>query len=467
MSNQEEKSIPLTTAVYTGALLTALSIGSGAFLHSYLSEPNSRRRRYLSSNDSGSLRERLGQSFAEYKSFSPAKESYGNDLNGGDSSNLFLKGSKIDQTELVVPDHGLHSLVNDGSVFQNFSRDLHEFVQPASIDIPIHLKGKSGGQPVPFLHSNTSDNNSNNKKDGFHGGTMFLMKHKRLPLGSSVRKMLKDLVLERVSPDAVLLKGQTYLVYCGIIDLPKGLRGVLSPKSSIGRIDLMVRGITDGSGLYDIIESGSARELWLEVTPNSFNVRLHDGLALTQLMIFCPKKIGWTQFGKSSFTNQCVFPSISNGNGPVNSDPSNSSPEVQDPGESSSAPQTPSKLRGNSLDSNVDDPVMLYNNDGSPTKVSRFNNGDVMLSLAVNSLCEDDNFVGYEAIDTAEVIDLNKRDLDPSLFFRPIEKVGSTVTLSKDRFYILATKENISIPPRYSAEVSVGDSSDSCLNLYN
>lgn len=85
---------------------------------------------------------------------------------------------------------------------------------------------------------------------------------------------------------ALLLKGQTYLVYVGKVDLPSHLRGHLSPKSSIGRIDLMVRGVVDGCGLYDTIPAGQKSDLWLEITPQSFNVRIRKGLALTQLMLF-------------------------------------------------------------------------------------------------------------------------------------------------------------------------------------
>lgn len=83
-----------------------------------------------------------------------------------------------------------------------------------------------------------------------------------------------------------MLKGMTYLVYCGNINLPATHRGLLSPKSSIGRVDLMVRGIVDECGLYDTVPGGRVRELWLEMTPQSFNIRIREGLTVTQLMIF-------------------------------------------------------------------------------------------------------------------------------------------------------------------------------------
>ena len=119
-------------------------------------------------------------------------------------------------------------------------------------------------------------------------GNAFLVKEKVLPFKKKIIDLLPELQLEVLSlkdEGALLLKGQTYLVYVGKIDLPSHLRGHLSPKSSIGRIDLMVRGVVDGCGLYDTIPSGQKSDLWLEITPQSFNVRIRKGLAPT-LMLF-------------------------------------------------------------------------------------------------------------------------------------------------------------------------------------
>lgn len=85
-----------------------------------------------------------------------------------------------------------------------------------------------------------------------------------LPFQKRVRELIGDLALEErdlQGQGAVLLKGQTYLVYCGIVNLPKGARGCLSPKSSIGRVDMMVRGIVDGCGLYDIVQVSTTQAL--------------------------------------------------------------------------------------------------------------------------------------------------------------------------------------------------------------
>lgn len=75
---------------------------------------------------------------------------------------------------------------------------------------------------------------------------------KVIPFSRRVADLLPELVLEERSlkgTGSVLLRGQTYLVHFGRIHLPEGHSGSLSPKSSIGRIDLMIRGIVDECGL--------------------------------------------------------------------------------------------------------------------------------------------------------------------------------------------------------------------------
>ena len=116
-----------------------------------------------------------------------------------------------------------------------------------------------------------------------------------LPLKRTVESLIPEIAIEEVPLDgagAVLFRGQTYLVHCGSVELPPGLSVAISPKSSIGRIDLMVRAIVDYEDLYDCVPAAVAgkdavrRQLWLEITPQSFNVRMAAGDTLTQLMVF-------------------------------------------------------------------------------------------------------------------------------------------------------------------------------------
>ena len=79
--------------------------------------------------------------------------------------------------------------------------------------------------------------------------------------------------------------------------------------------------------------------------------------------------------------------------------------------------------------------------------------GAVVLSLSIPSNSKE--LAGYEAKHTNEVVDLSrigKHERDD--FFRPIRCDGKgRLTLEKDRFYILATKEHISVPLEISGEM--------------
>ena len=159
----------------------------------------------------------------------------------------------------AVVDRDLSHLLAEEKLLTCHGLDnLSKYVQPASIDLPL------------------SDD-------------CYLVKDRVLPYGRKLRDLIPSLEISRVSlgeTGAVLLKGQTYLALCGRVRMPRHLRGSLSPKSSIGRVDLMVRGVLDGCGLYDTVANGEEGELWMEITPRSFNVRVKVGQALSQMMVF-------------------------------------------------------------------------------------------------------------------------------------------------------------------------------------
>lgn len=143
----------------------------------------------------------------------------------------------------------------------------------------------------------------------------------------------------------------------------------------------MVRGVVDGCGLYDTIPAGGTSDLWLEITPQSFNVRLRKGLALTQLMLFT------------------------------------SDPELI-------------QSKGNEEEQDtkivVDDkkaPSILFDEDSKAIPMT-LHRGAVVLSLRVPSE-NSKELCGYEAKHTNEVVDLSKigkHERDD--FFRPICSSG-------------------------------------------
>jgi dCTP deaminase len=66
------------------------------------------------------------------------------------------------------------------------------------------------------------------------------------------------------------------------------IHGTATAKSSIGRMDVLARLIVDGMDEYEGFHPGgvSNGEMYLEVTPMTFNVRVKPGTSLTQLRLF-------------------------------------------------------------------------------------------------------------------------------------------------------------------------------------
>lgn len=305
-------------------------------------------------------------------------------------------GASTGATEVALVDTELRKLVANDAFAFDFSTDLDRYVQPASIDLPLPKKA-------------------------------WLVKEKVLPFQKCVRDLLENLALDECSLEgdgAMLLRGQTYLVHCGRVTLPATHRGLLSPKSSIGRVDLMVRGVVDQCGLYDIIDGGEQRELWLEISPQSFNVRVKAGIALTQLMVFADS--GSISDESAHFPPQCApRPLVFN-----------------DAGE-----PLPLRLYKDMLilslrvpagETGTSEQDRQQGSEATPRLNVADENGRLYAPLGSSNL-----LAGYEAVTTNEVIDLSRIDAhDPSTFFRPVyaEPGAGKMTLEKDRFYILATK---------------------------
>jgi len=266
---------------------------------------------------------------------------------------------------IALVDKNLKEIINKKIINSKFN--LINYVQPASIDIPIENK-------------------------------IYLIKQKFLPFNSKIKDTLKNQVIKEIDLDKdneILFKNQTYLVKCLDIDLPKNYFIKVSPKSSIGRVDVLVRAIFDNSGLYYFAPSGYKGELWIEITPQSFNIKIKKALSLTQLMVF-----------ENTLSNIDI-----------------------------------SKEK------------LLYDNNHKVIRQNIFENNKLILSLNVNN-----KIFGYEAKKTNEVVDLTKTKFyNWKLFFKEIKptriKGKLQYLLEKDKFYILSTKEKVSVPIGFSAEM--------------
>ena len=284
---------------------------------------------------------------------------------------------------IALVDTDLKRFVADGniSLISSSDSDINEYIQPAGIDIPLGKKA-------------------------------FLVKHKFIPFRKNISYVVEKVKIEEfdLEKGAIFYKGHTYLVKCGDIKVPKGMIAKISPKSSIGRIDVMVRAICDNIGLYDFVSENNSGELWLEITPQSFNIKVQTGIALTQLRIF----------------------------------------ELDNNTNNNNTNENKTKIAESSIaETEINDKEFLMDVDGQAIANKTFDN-KLILSLSV----DENKIIGYEALPVNDVIDLTKTDHDYEHYFKTINaRKKDSITLEKDKFYILSTKELIKVPAGYCLEM--------------
>lgn len=111
-----------------------------------------------------------------------------------------------------------------------------------------------------------------------------------LPLaGDDVRTLARRYARRALdlSEPTVLVRGEVYVARLSQrLQLPPDVAGYANSKSSTGRIDVQTRLLTAGNPRYDKIARGYDGELWLELIPKSFDVRVRAGDSLNQLILF-------------------------------------------------------------------------------------------------------------------------------------------------------------------------------------
>ena len=237
-----------------------------------------------------------------------------------------------------------------------------------------------------------------------------------LPFRQTVQSRLgeelgdSDLVIDRLSlaAGATLQRGSVYLVpLVESLALPPELRGRSNPKSTTGRLDIFTRVITDGTPRFDEIRPGYRGGLYLEVSPQSFPVRVHAGASLNQLRLLA---------GQTSMSDAELARTYG---------------------------ETP----------------LLYDDDGRPIPIERavFNDGLCMGVDLSGRLT--DGIIGYRANPNPPAVDLARVDhYDPAEFWEPIKRPArDAYILEANRFYILVSKERIRVPPEFAAEMVVYD----------
>ena len=238
------------------------------------------------------------------------------------------------------------------------------------------------------------------------GATAYRVRASFLPgKNSSVDEKIRDLGMTEIDlrPGAVFEKRCVYIV--PLMEewfLPEEVSGKANPKSTTGRLDLFTRLITDYGTEFERVPQGYRGRLYAEVVPRTFSVRLQEGMSLNQVRFI-------------------------RGNPPL----------LQEE-------RTLKELH-------VESPLS-YSPDDSPAESPRL----ISIDLAGASGAE---VVGYKAKNHAPLIDLALvNHYDPSEFWEPIHSTRRII-LNPDDFYILVSKEKVSVPPHLAAEMVAYDPS--------
>ncbi|GGD12670.1 2'-deoxycytidine 5'-triphosphate deaminase [Aquisalinus flavus] len=220
--------------------------------------------------------------------------------------------------------------------------------------------------------------------------------------GRTVGERLKgDLRMHELplAEGAVLERGCVYLVPLRErLSLPEDVAAAANPKSSTGRIDVFVRLVTDGGTAFETVPAGYDGPLYAEISPRTFSIVVRTGSTLNQLRL--KRGAAW-----------------------------------------------------------LDDAALMQRHDKSPlAKVPGADGGAVIsggLNLTVQLSGRDGEIIGYRARRHAGLIDVDRPGtLDPAEFWSPITAHRSgSIILDPDEFYILASKEALSVPPDLAAEM--------------
>ena len=104
--------------------------------------------------------------------------------------------------------------------------------------------------------------------------------------GRTVAERIAEFEMHQVdlTRGAVLEKGCVYVVpLMEHLALPSGVTAVANAKSSTGRLDLLTRTITDGGVEFDRIPDAYHGPLYAEICPRSFSVLVRPGMRLNQI----------------------------------------------------------------------------------------------------------------------------------------------------------------------------------------
>lgn len=265
----------------------------------------------------------------------------------------------------VLPDRVLRDMIDGGAIVAT-PDVLPAQIQPASLD--LRLGDVAYRVRASFLSGQTR----------------------------TVATRLKDFEMHQIdlTDGAVLEKGAVYVVLLAeALNLPKGICGAASAKSSIGRLDLLTRVITDYGVEFDRVPDGYSGPLYVEICPQSFSVVAHAGQMMNQIIF----RRGETIISDAELRDLHARSPIVSGDAVIS--------------------------------------------DG--------------LGFSVDLRPASGTLVGYRAKPHAGVVDLNKLNhYEAKDFWEEVHTDHGWIILDPGAFYILVSRESIAIPPSHAAEMA-------------
>ena len=214
--------------------------------------------------------------------------------------------------------------------------------------------------------------------------------------GRTVAERIAEFEMHRIdlTEGAVLEKGCVYVVpLMEGLNLPGGVQAVANAKSSTGRLDLLTRTIVDGGTEFDRIPPGYAGPLYAEICPRSFSVLVRPGMRLNQIRF----RAGEARLSDAQLRQLHARVPLVNG-----------IPMIEDG-----------------------------------------------LGFSVDLSAGADDIVGYRAKPHAGVIDLDLiNHYDPKDYWDEVRTREGRIILDPGAFYILVSREAVTIPPDHAAEMS-------------
>lgn len=204
---------------------------------------------------------------------------------------------------------------------------------------------------------------------------------------------------------ALLDPGKVYIIpLVERLNLPNDIHGVANPKSTTGRLDIFTRLITEHGDQFDRVPKGYKGMLFVEVSPLTFSIRVRYLMKLNQL-----------RFVRGTRANDAI--------------------------------------RNGDLKEIAEEYPLVYSSSGEPCS------GGIDDGVEITVDLEGAGVVAYKAkTDRPRTVELDKFNYyDPEDYWEPIAPRHGHITLAKGGFYLLASKQLVSVPLHLAAEMTERD----------